>query len=61
MSGSPTVDTDKVVISLEDVHKAYQMGDEVVHALAGVSFSFRQGSFSAIMGARTLPIAWPHG
>ena len=51
MSGSSTVDTEKVVISLEDVHKTYQMGDEVVHALAGVSFSFRKGSFSAIMGA----------
>ncbi len=51
MSGSSIIDRNKVVISLEDVHKTYQMGDQVVHALAGVSFSFRQGSFSAIMGA----------
>jgi len=51
MSGSSTAETGKVVISLEDVHKTYQMGDEVVHALAGVSFTFRKGSFSAIMGA----------
>ena len=51
MSGSSNIDTNKVVISFEDVHKTYQMGDEVVHALAGVTFSFRQGSFSAIIGA----------
>ena len=51
MSGSSAIDTNKVLISFEDVHKTYQMGDEVVHALAGVTFSFRQGSFSAIIGA----------
>ena len=51
MSGSSNIDTNKVVISFEDVHKTYQMGDQVVHALAGVTFSFRQGSFSAIIGA----------
>ena len=51
MSGSSNIDTNKVVISFEDVHKTYQMGDQVVHALAGVTFTFRQGSFSAIIGA----------
>ncbi len=39
------------IISLEDVHKTYEMGDEKVHALAGVSMTFNQGSFHAIMGA----------
>lgn len=51
MSSSTGIAADKSVISLEDVHKTYQMGEEVVHALAGVSFSFQEGSFSAIMGA----------
>jgi len=39
-----------VVIQFEDVHKVYQMGEEQVHALAGVTLSFSAGSFWAIMG-----------
>lgn len=39
------------VIRLEDARKIYQMGQQQVHALAGVSISFKQGSFWAIMGA----------
>ncbi|MFP6597784.1 MAG: ABC transporter ATP-binding protein [Candidatus Hydrogenedentota bacterium] len=39
------------VISLDKVHKTYTMGDEKVHALAGVSLRFAKGSFHAIMGA----------
>lgn len=37
-------------ISLIDVHKRYRMGDEIVHALAGVSLDFAAGGFTAIMG-----------
>ena len=41
---------DDFVIQFEDVHKVYQMGEEQVHALAGVTLSFTAGSFWAIMG-----------
>lgn len=51
MSGSTSAAQDSAIISLNDVHKTYQMGEEAVHALAGVSLNFDQGSFHAIMGA----------
>ena len=41
---------DDELVSLQDVHKTYQMGATEVRALAGVSVSFRRGSFWAIMG-----------
>jgi putative ABC transport system ATP-binding protein len=40
----------ETVVRLEQVHKTYEMGSETVHALAGVSLSFRRGSFWALMG-----------
>jgi len=40
----------KEIVKLLDARKTYQMGTEEVHALAGVSVSFEQGSFWAIMG-----------
>ena len=46
MDGSD--DTD--IIRLEEVRKIYQMGRQEVAALAGVTASFRKGSFWAIMG-----------
>ncbi|MHC4353629.1 MAG: ATP-binding cassette domain-containing protein, partial [Planctomycetota bacterium] len=39
-----------MVVQLENVHKVYQMGEQQVNALAGVSVSFAAGSFWAIMG-----------
>jgi len=36
---------------LENITRTYQMGDQAVHALAGVSATFEPGSFWAIMGA----------
>ncbi len=45
-----TVQTNDVLIQLEDVHKIYMMGTEQVNALAGVTISFEKGSFWAIMG-----------
>ena len=39
------------LIELRDVYKIYQMGDEQVHALDGVSFSVDQGEFVAIVGS----------
>ena len=38
------------MISLSDIHKTYQMGDVLVAALQGVSFSIDKGDFVAIMG-----------
>lgn len=38
------------VIRLENVTKVYQMGDNKVYALKGISFSVKQGEFLSIMG-----------
>ena len=38
-------------VRLENLCKVYEMGDQKVHALAGVSAGFEKGSFWAIMGA----------
>jgi len=40
----------KEIVRLEDAHKIYQMGMQEVRALAGVTVSFKSGSFWAIMG-----------
>jgi putative ABC transport system ATP-binding protein len=38
------------VVQLQDVRKTYVMGTEQVRALAGVTLSFKRGSFWALMG-----------
>jgi putative ABC transport system ATP-binding protein len=38
------------VIQVEDVHKSYDLGETLVHALRGVSFSIEVGEFVSIMG-----------
>ena len=38
------------VIRLESVSKTYQLGEQAVHAVDGVSLAFHEGDFSAIMG-----------
>ncbi len=43
--------SDGELIRLRDIRKTYRMGQEQVHALAGVSATFTKGSFWAIMGA----------
>lgn len=40
----------KIVISLHDVKRNFKVGDEIVHALRGVSFDVREGEFVTIMG-----------
>jgi putative ABC transport system ATP-binding protein len=42
--------SDVEIIKLEDAQKIYLMGSNEVKALAGVTLSFRRGSFWAIMG-----------
>ncbi|MGB9619266.1 MAG: ATP-binding cassette domain-containing protein, partial [Armatimonadota bacterium] len=38
------------MISVENVHKIYRMGDIAVHALKGVTLKIEMGEFVAIMG-----------
>lgn len=40
----------KVVIELQNVKRNFIVGDEVVHALRGVSFKIHEGEFVTIMG-----------
>jgi putative ABC transport system ATP-binding protein len=41
----------KTIIKIEDIKRNFQVGDETVHALRGVSFSISEGEFVTIMGA----------
>ena len=45
-----TGESNGALVRLEDVHKTYQMGLAVVHALAGVTLAFGERDFLAIMG-----------
>ncbi len=38
------------MIQVKDVHKSYDLGETLVHALRGVSFSIGEGEFVSIMG-----------
>jgi putative ABC transport system ATP-binding protein len=42
--------TKHVVIELDDVKRDFQVGDEAVHALRGISFKIYEGEFVTIMG-----------
>jgi putative ABC transport system ATP-binding protein len=42
--------TNSEIVRLENAEKIYQMGTQQVRALAGVTISFKKGSFWAIMG-----------
>lgn len=44
------VDEKKVIIELQDVKRDFKVGDELVHALRGVSFKILEGEFVTIMG-----------
>jgi putative ABC transport system ATP-binding protein len=41
----------KSIIEMENITRQYIVGDEVVHALRGVSFTINEGEFVTIMGA----------
>ena len=40
----------KAVIELQNIKRNFQVGDETVHALRGVSFTIRAGEFVTLMG-----------
>jgi len=40
----------KSIIRLENMKRNFQVGDETVHALRGISFSINEGEFVSIMG-----------
>ena len=40
----------KSIIRLENIKRYFQVGDETVHALRGVSFNINEGEFVAIIG-----------
>ncbi|MCK9182978.1 MAG: ABC transporter ATP-binding protein [Fibrobacteraceae bacterium] len=42
--------TDEPIISIRHLRRDFQMGDETVHALRGVSFDVHKGEFLTIMG-----------
>ena len=44
------METKKVVIELQNVKREFLVGDEMVHALRGVSFKIYEGEFVTIMG-----------
>ncbi len=44
------MDEKKVVIKLDNVRRNFQVGDEVVKALRGISFEIHEGEFVTIMG-----------
>ena len=38
------------MIQVKDVHKSYDLGETLVHALRGVSFNIEEGEFVSILG-----------
>ena len=38
------------MLQLKEVVKDYQAGDEVIHALKGISINFRKNEFVSILG-----------
>ena len=40
----------KKVIELQNIKRDFQVGEETVHALRGVSFTINEGEFVTIMG-----------
>jgi len=46
-----SADAAEPVIRLKDVYRTYEMGDQVLHALAGVSLDIMRNEYVAIVGA----------
>lgn len=41
----------KTIIEIKDLKRNFMVGDEIVHALRGISFNIKEGEFVTIMGA----------
>jgi putative ABC transport system ATP-binding protein len=50
MKNDPMQQPNSEILRLENAYKIYQMGMQQVRALAGITVSFKRGSFCAIMG-----------
>ena len=50
MNGETSLVQAAPLIEFRNLYKLYQMGDETVHAVDGVSFSIQKGEFVAIVG-----------
>jgi len=48
--GSSGIDSPDVLIRTVDLWKTYEMGDELIHALSGVTFEIRKNEYVAIIG-----------
>ena len=48
--GSSGIDSSDVLIRTVDLWKTYEMGDELIHALSGVTFEIRKNEYVAIIG-----------
>src|SRR5215469_12160580 len=51
IESAPIGSETSAVISVEEIHKYYELGEARVHALRGVSLQIHRGEFLAIMGA----------
>ena len=50
LTGRVTRPAGSLVIDIADVSKLYKMGDEIIHALRGVTLEIRRNEYLAIMG-----------
>ncbi len=50
MNPRPTRDPGPLVIDIENITKEYVMGEEIIHALRGVTLQIRRNEYLAIMG-----------
>ena len=56
-----TRSAEPIIIDIENITKDYVMGEEIVHALRGVSLQIRSNEYLAIMGQRQWQIdAYEH-
>lgn len=50
-SGGKARLSEKKIIEVENLRRDFYVGDEIVHALRGISFDIREGEFVTIMGS----------
>src|SRR5690349_9468918 len=49
--GAAAAEKHDTVISIQDVHRIYQLGENRVHALRGINLEIGRGEFVAVMGS----------